>query len=278
MIRNLAIAGAINFALLVMVGFKFLVDIEEYSLADVIQNPLILIFGSLGMILAKIVLQEAHLIIYMYNGTGLFILKFMATYIFVMAQCLLAILFIGLAFGMGIKNSAFSSLLDPHTMEVRLNGNMKVLVSIFVVVFCHALTAISIFYDHEEDHKYHDYQGPQGLLLCILRITMFAAFLFGLCNRKSFTGASDQQNAREAKYFRIIGLAGGLYLLSLPLVVGFTNFALENLSKQQFIVLGSFVCQFFAVLVLQYQFTVKHSAYFEISYKNSTFLPSGKHH
>jgi len=27
------------------------------------------------------------------------------------------------------------------------------------VIICHALTAVSIFFDHEEDHKYHDYQG-----------------------------------------------------------------------------------------------------------------------
>ena len=71
----------------------------------------------------------------------------------------------------------------------------------------------------------------------------------------------------------MVGLAGTLYLLSLPMVVGFTNYALDNLSQQSFIVFGSFTCQMLAIVTLYYQFTVKHSAYYEISYKASTFLP-----
>ena len=70
-----------------------------------------------------------------------------------------------------------------------------------------------------------------------------------------------------------MGLAGTLYLLSLPLVVAFTNYALDNLSQQSFIVFGSFACQMLAICALYFQFTVKHSAYYEISYKASTFLP-----
>jgi hypothetical protein len=141
-----------------------------------------------------------------------------------------------------------------------------------VVIIGHAITAVTIFYDHEEDHKYHDYQGPQGFLLCCLRLVMFLAFLIGICQRKPLS-SNDIQKAKEAHYFRIIGSAGSVYLLSLPFVVYFTNYALDNLSQQKFIVFGSFACQLYAIFVLYFQFTTKHSAYYEISYKASTFLP-----
>lgn len=276
MVRNLAIVGLLNLAIMLRVGFRFVTDITEYSAAT-FQNPLVVLCMATGMILAKIILQETHLLLYSYNGTGFFLLKFVAIYLFVMGQALLSIVFVGLSFGMGIKNSVFSKILSMESLQHTLDRNTAVMTCIFVIILCHALTAIAIFYDHEEDHKYHDYQGKQGLTLCILRVIMFVAFIFGLYNRSKITGASSQQLARESRYFRIVGLAGTLYLLSLPAVVAFTNYALENLSQQSFIVLGSFACQTLAILCLQYQFTVKHSAYYEISYKNSTFLPSEKH-
>ena len=184
MLRNLAIAGVLVMLMLLQTGFRFLSDLTEYSM-ETLQNPLVLICGAIGMIFAKIMLQEANLLIFAYNGYGFFPFKFMATYIFVMAQCLISIVFVGLAFGLGLKNSAFARVFNPDTLQVSLDQDFKVLLAITVVVVCHAITAVSIFYDHEEDHKYHDYQGPQGFLLCVLRILMFLAFVLGLSTRKN---------------------------------------------------------------------------------------------
>jgi hypothetical protein len=84
MILGLAVAGLIVFILMATIGFRIVSEISEYSL-EVFQNPLAVVSCSLGMIFAKIILQEGHLIIYSFNGTGFFPFKFMATYIFVMA-------------------------------------------------------------------------------------------------------------------------------------------------------------------------------------------------
>lgn len=97
---------------------------------------------------------------------------------------------------------------------------------------------------------------------------MFVVFLFGICTRNKI------ENAKEARYMHIITFAGCVYLLSLPVVVAFTNYALETVSQQNFIVFGSFACQMAAVGLLFYQFTVKHSAYYEISYKAASFMPT----
>jgi cytochrome b561 len=131
-------------------------------------------------------------------------------------------------------------------VETKLMEEIKVFGSLVTIILCHAIIAIAIFYDHEEDHKFHDWQGPQGHLLCIVRLVIFGAFLVGLCTQKK----SD--NPRQTHYMRLVSFAGTLYLLSLPVVVVFTNYALETVSQQNFIVFGSFACQMAAVGVLYY--------------------------
>jgi hypothetical protein len=116
------------------------------------------------------------------------------------------------------------------------------MVSLNVVLLMHAGIAVSIFYDHEEDHKYHDFQGFQGILLCAARMIVFCFFILGMTQYKAPANSTASHIAKESHYMRIIGLAGTMYLLSLPLVVAFTNFALDNLSQQTFIVFGSFTC------------------------------------
>lgn len=59
---------------------------------------------------------------------------------------------------------------------------------------------------------------------------MFFAFVYGLFTYKPQPNSTATHNQREAHYMRIIGFAGTLYLLSLPLVITFTNFALDKFS------------------------------------------------
>lgn len=104
------------------------------------------------------------------------------------------------------------------------------MVSLNMVLLMHAAIAFSIFYDHEEDHKYHDFQGFQGMLLCAARMVVFCFFVLGLLQYKPPANSTAAHIAKESHYMRIIGLTGTLYLLSLPLVVAFTNFALDKMS------------------------------------------------
>jgi hypothetical protein len=71
---------------------------------------------------------------------------------------------------------------------------------------------------------------------------VFCFFVLGMTQYKAPANSTASHIAKESHYMRIIGLAGTMYLLSLPLVVAFTNFALDNLSQQTFIVFGSFTC------------------------------------
>lgn len=98
-----------------------------------------------------------NLSLYYYNGYGFFPFKFAATYMFVMAQCLLSLVFVGLAFGMGLKHARITKMLENNTWFNSNEGNLPIVFAITLVILCHAVIAVSIFYDHEEDHKYHDY-------------------------------------------------------------------------------------------------------------------------
>jgi len=109
----------------------------------------------------------------------------------------------------------------------------------FVMVLAHAATAIAVFFGREEDHKYHDYQGFQGLALCALRFIMFFVFLAGMIKQYNFGSGSK----RESRFFWILTLSGSVYFLSLPLVVLITNYIMDPLWQQEFIIIGTFFCQ-----------------------------------
>ena len=84
MIAGLLICCVAVAVMMGTVGFKFLTEINEYSV-DSLNNPLVLVCIATGMIFAKVVLQLTFLLIYTYNGSGFILFKFMSTYIFVMA-------------------------------------------------------------------------------------------------------------------------------------------------------------------------------------------------
>lgn len=56
-------------------------------------------------------------------------------------------------------------------------------IATFVLVI-HVIIGALIFLDNEEHHKWHDYQGVQGVLLCVFRIVMFVAFIIGINQTK----------------------------------------------------------------------------------------------
>jgi hypothetical protein len=60
--------------------------------------------------------------LYYWNGYGFFPLKFGATYIFVMAQCLLSVVFVGLAFGMGLTGTKFTQMLEDNTFFMHFDS------------------------------------------------------------------------------------------------------------------------------------------------------------
>lgn len=116
-----------------------------------------------------------------------------------------------------------------------------------MTVFCHALIAITIHYDREEDHKYHDYQGGQGFYLCILRLVLLGIFLLGIVRTSNFSS-----KVKEKAFLKIIAVSGTIYFISLPIAVMYTNNHISVFNKQSFIQVSCFFSQLIGIGVLYY--------------------------
>lgn len=84
----------------------------------------------------------------------------------------------------------------------------------FIIVM-HVLIGGLIFIDTEEHHKFHDYSGIQGLILCIFRVLLYVGFIYGLRNTRK-----DIRDQKKIEYLRQMSISGTLYFLSLPIFYG----------------------------------------------------------
>jgi hypothetical protein len=80
----------------------------------------------------------------------------------------MAFLFLLLSFGWSItKNNVAMDELD------------LILPMACFVIIMHTAIGCLIFIDTEEHHKFHDYSGIQGIMLCFMRILLFIGFIYG---------------------------------------------------------------------------------------------------
>ena len=92
----------------------------------------------------------------------------------IISQTAISFLLCMLAWGWTITKQS----LDMEDLDITIP------IAIFILVI-HCLIGGLIFLDSEEHHKWHDYQGVQGVLLCVFRVIMFAAFIYGLQQTKA---------------------------------------------------------------------------------------------
>jgi len=93
-----------------------------------------------------------------------------------------------------------------------------------------------IFADHEERHKFHDYQGPQGFALCLIRVLFFLMFAYGfLGTTKEVNERSDELSKVDAlnqyNFLLMLGLAAVSYLLAIPAAVIFAEWTLMDFEQ-----------------------------------------------
>ena len=86
-----------------------------------------------------------------------------------LSQLCLCVLFLSLAYGYGTVQERIG------INEIKLHKWLLIGASVI-----HFAIAYLMFIDHEERHKWHDYQGPQGLTLCLIRMGLFVLFINGI--------------------------------------------------------------------------------------------------
>ena len=134
-----------------------------------------------------------------------------------------------------------------------------------------------MLFDHEEYHKFHDYQGPQGLALCLVRLALYAYFIYGLfCSYNEVFGESEMGSMavnqdEYKKYLGMLFVSGSAYFLALPICVYIANEIVESFSQQYFIIVSTHVIQLATISFVIYLFSSKSSIFFKLSFRKTKY-------
>lgn len=81
------------------------------------------------------------------------------------------------------------------------------------MIVVHLTLAAMTYIDYDAHHKYHDYSGVQGWVLILLKLGLFAYYMFCVLVSK------DKIPKRSEKFYRTFIILGSLYLLSVPFTI-----------------------------------------------------------
>lgn len=182
------------------------------------DNPLLATLGALSQLGLKALFQFMFMVQYAYYGQGFLVFRIQSTVSSLLSQLSLCVLFLSLAYGYG-------------TVQERVGLNdIKVYKWLLIgAVFIHLAIAYLMFIDHEERHKWHDYQGPQGLVLCLIRLGLFVLFINGILMTWQQTQHDNTliiNRDGHRSFLTYLSLIGSTYFLSLPGAVLFAGHAL----------------------------------------------------
>jgi hypothetical protein len=85
--------------------------------------------------------------------------------------------------------------------------------AIILIAMVHIIIATLTFVDIDAAHKHHDFAGLQGWILVVLKVIIYAYFLW------CYITTRRKLAKRSEKYFQIFLLAASAYLLTIPFTV-----------------------------------------------------------
>lgn len=230
--------------------FKEIKKQEEY------QSPLLPLLVAIICEFSKLTLYVIHLIVYYYDGSGIWIFDYFSTILAILAQMALVSLMIMMAQGWTLT---FGNLAEKNYFKNELAVNFGV----------HLLIGLLTFIDAGEAHKYHDYEGFQGLLLVLIRIGVFAYFLIKVQE------TMKQVAKKNLTFMKGFIISGSIYMLSFP-IFWVISYLLNPHMRLKFINFGNVFVQMLAILILVNQITKKESTYNKASMRSQGILPNHK--
>ena len=130
---------------------------KELTSEDILETPMLILIFAVYFEFLHLLFTMIHLSIYWFNGSGLWIFTYIATIMEIMSQVSIVSLVLLIAFGWTITYKS-------------LNENENYLALIAGTIITHLIIAALTLIDNGKHHKYHDYEGFQGLLLVIIRL------------------------------------------------------------------------------------------------------------
>ena len=230
--------------------FKELKKQEEY------QTPLLPLFVAIVWEFIQLGLSVINMTVYWYDGEGIWLLFLFTTIFSILAQISIISLFLMIAHGWTLT---FGNLSEKNYFKVELWGTFGV----------HIIIGFLTVIDNGEAHKYHDFEGFQGLLLILLRIGIFIFFL------KKVKETMKEIAHKNLPFMKGFIISASIYMLSFPLF-WFISYLLNPHMRLKFIHFGNLLVQMVAILILVNQVTKKESIYNKASMRSQGILPNNK--
>ena len=228
--------------------YKEVMKNEEY------ETPLAILLVAIFCEFIQLSLAMVHLIVYWYDGDGFFLCDYLSTIFAILSQLCLVSLFIMIAYGWTIT---FNNLQEHDYFVLEIGA------AFVIHIFVAALT----FIDNGEHHKYHDFEGFQGLLLVTIRLGLCGFFLYKVQETQKVVA---RKNLPFMKGFTI---SAAIYMLAFPFF-WIISYLLNPHMRLKFIVFGNMFTQMIAMIVLINQIAKKGSKYFEASMRSQGILPN----
>ena len=146
-----------------------------------------------------------------------------------------------------------------------VNNYFPLMIFLFLT---HIFLAGMTYIGNENDDKFHDFEGFQGLLLILIKFFIFAYNLWISGNLKA------KCTAKQIKFIQWFEKASGLYLISFPLVIIIGKFFVPYM-RFSIVKLGNHVNQIISIIFMASLLTTK-SDYYRISDKVRSHLPGVK--
>jgi hypothetical protein len=236
---------------LASVALKFF---KEISKNEDFESPLFLLVLAIFFEFMQLLLRFIHLCDYWDDGYGFWPIDYISTIFQIASQVTIVSLIIMIAYGWTIT---YENLKDSDTYIV-VGG------FVFVV---HIILAFLTIVDNGEHHKYHDFEGFQGLLLVFLRLGLYGIFLYGV--KETFKVIPR----KTADFMKGFVISCSLYMVAFP-ALWVLSYILNPHMRLKFIVFGNFIIQGLAILILINQLAKKGSKYYEASMRSKGILPN----
>jgi len=239
--------------LLGFTAFMLFYILKVYSVSE--AHPLI---WTLTVILvlqyAAQALHTGHLLSYGQNGIGLKGLEIISEILFMLSQMGQTSLLILIALGYTLLQSSL--------------GELDLVIPLYMVVgAAHIILVLIVELRDEASSTFHDHEGPVGWLLILLRLLLYAWFLWAVQSTWAEAGM------RLRTFLRRFSIAGSLYFLAYPASLIFVDLFAPYL-RAPILASGQMVMQMASNVWLSYLF-LNRGEYFEVSSMSTSILPGG---
>jgi predicted ferric reductase len=117
--------------------------------------------------------------------------------------------------------------------DIDFDNNLEfVLPTGAIIIAVHMVLAAMTYVDIDAHHKYHDYSGIQGIFLILLKLILFAFFLYYNCTEKKNIPKRSQD------FYRTFTVLGMMYFLIIPVTI-ITSYLFAPYNRQFYFTMSS---------------------------------------